>query len=351
MGTFDSELFEGRKRDHLRYALDPAHQAVGLSGLERVHLVHEALPEMDLADVRLQAACLGQPLATPFYVAGMTAGHEAARRINEALAAACHDRGWALGVGSQRRELEGGSLPEWEELRARARDGLFLIANLGITQLIGAEVDRVQGLVESVGARALAIHLNALQECIQPEGTPQFRGALAAVRAICRDLAVPVVVKETGCGMSGSTAGRLADAGARALDVSGLGGTHWGRIEGARGAPASPRSRAAVTFANWGESTVDSVRAARSAAPRCELWASGGVRTGLDAAKLLALGADRVGYARPALEAALAGSDLLRQWMETQEFELRIAMFCSGAGDVAALRQSLRIRPVTGENA
>jgi isopentenyl-diphosphate Delta-isomerase len=341
MGGFDIQLFEGRKRDHLRHALDPAHQAAGLSGLDRVRLVHEALPELDLAEVSVAAPCLGTPLPTPFYVAGMTAGHADAARINRALAAACQERGWALGVGSQRRELEAGErdAPEgWDELRDRARDGLFLIANLGVSQLIGARVASVARLVEGLGARALAIHLNPLQEAIQPEGTPGFRGALAAIRALCRELRVPVVVKETGCGISGPTASRLAEAGARALDVSGLGGTHWGRVEGARAGSGSLQARAAATFADWGMPTVDSVRAAARAAPGCEIWASGGVRTGLDAAKLLALGAGRVGYARPALEAALAGSDVLRQWMELQEFELRIALFCTGCADIGTLR-------------
>jgi isopentenyl-diphosphate Delta-isomerase len=334
--------FEKRKQDHIALALSTANQAVGRSGLESIHLNHEAISDLDFEKIKLGTPCLDMVLPTPFYVAGMTAGHADALSINWMLAQACEDRGWAMGVGSQRRELEAGigasAIDDWKSLR-QGVPHLVLFANIGLSQLIKAKVTDIQRLIESIDAQALCIHLNALQEAIQPEGTPQFKGAWQALETLCRVLSRPVVIKETGCGFHLSTLRRLAQIGPAAVDVSGLGGTHWGRIEGARAGNHSLHQAAAATFANWGEATVDSVLAAREAlSPQTEIWASGGVRSGLDAAKLIALGAHRVGYAKPALEAALTGPIELRRWMELQEYELRIALFCTGAATPAQLR-------------
>lgn len=356
----DFEQFENRKRDHLRFALDPVHQAAGMSGFERIHLVHEALPELDLEEVTLETGCLGTELPTPFYIAGMTAGHAAAPQLNRTLALACAARGWALGVGSQRRDLEsleGGTLDRWVELR-REVPGLFLVANIGLSQLISADPDRVLGLATELGANAIAVHANSLQEALQPEGTPRFKGGLASLSKLCKASRLPIVLKETGCGFSKGTLSRLAGIGLGAVDVSGLGGTHWGRIEGARAleSRADQMAQASHTFADWGEPTSDSVRAAReafaeiplhapaprgagTAAQRPEIWASGGVRSGLDAAKAIAVGAERVGFAKPALEAALAGQEALEAWMKVIEYELKVALFCTGSRGVRALRR------------
>jgi len=250
-----------------------------------------------------------------------------------------------MGVGSQRRELEAGTgdkaIDDWKSLRQEI-PRVALFANIGISQVIKAKVADVRRLVEALGAEALCVHLNALQEVIQPEGTPQFRGAWEALETLCRELGCPVIVKETGCGFHRTTLRRLARIGPvapTAVDVSGLGGTHWGRIEGARAGAHTLHYAAAATFANWGEATVSSVLAARETlGAQTEIWASGGVRSGLDAAKLIALGASRIGYAKPALEAALTGPIELRRWMELLEYELRIALFCSGCATPADLR-------------
>lgn len=335
----DFSRFESRKRDHLRHALDPSNQASGLSRLDSVRLIHEALPEFDFAEVKIDSMCLGKESRTPYFIPGMTAGHADGDTLNRTLAVACSRRGWAMGTGSLRRELEGGEralIHFWRDLR-RGNPDLLLIANLGISQAITADVSRIAELVETIGAGAIAIHANALQECLQPEGTPQFRGSLEALGRIARELSVPVLLKETGCGFSSLTLKRVSGLGLAAVDVSGLGGTHWGRIEGARsketGGETSDRlARAAQVFEDWGISTVDSVKAAVEALDKkTETWASGGVRTGLDAAKLLALGAVQVGFAKPALEAALAGPSALEDWMQQQEFELRVALFCTGS--------------------
>ena len=345
--AMDTLQFEGRKRDHIRHALDPVHQAQGLTGLDRVHLNHEALPDLNFDEVQLDTPCLGRPLKTPFFVAGMTAGHADAASVNRTLAQACAERGWAMGVGSQRRELEeldGGRLDRWTELRADAPK-LVLFANVGISQLIETPMERVAALVDAVSAQALAVHLNPLQEALQTEGTPRFRGAMAALERATRELPVPVVLKETGCGFSRTTLERIASSGIRlgAIDVSGLGGTHWGRIEGTRAGRGSIQGEASVTFGDWGESTVDSVLAAKSILTKTEVWATGGVRSGLDAAKLIALGAHRVGYAKPALEAALAGPEVLRRWMEIQEYELKVALFCTGTRTPGEMRGKERV--------
>ena len=335
--------FEERKQSHIRHALDPRNQALGLSGLDSIHLTHEALPDLNLDEISLSSTCLGRPSRTPFYVAGMTAGHEDAVEINHRLARACEKRGWAMGVGSQRRDFENhsqsASVDQWKKPRDEL-PSLVLFANLGISQIIGAKIERLQSLVQEIEASALVIHLNALQECMQPEGTPHFRGALSAIKTVCRDLGMPVVLKETGCGFSEKTLARLSDVGLAAVDVSGLGGTHWGRIEGARAqdSGSSAQNLAAQTFANWGEPTAKAVVNASRLLKSGEIWASGGVRSGLDAAKLIALGADRVGYAQPALQAVL--ENRLDAWMFQQEFELKVALFCTGNKTPADLRQS-----------
>jgi isopentenyl-diphosphate delta-isomerase len=202
--------------------------------------------------------------------------------------------------------------------------------------LIQTPIERVQKLADDLEASAMIIHLNALQECLQPEGTPQFKGGLKALKKLTRSLSMPVVVKETGCGFSKTTLEKLKDSGVAAVDVSGLGGTHWGRIEGLR----NPTLEAvAETFANWGISTVESVVTAVRSKPSYEVWASGGVRTGLDAAKLIAMGARTVGVAKPILEAALQSEEALDQCMQTIEHELKIALFCTGCRNISELRK------------
>jgi isopentenyl-diphosphate delta-isomerase len=349
----DIAQFEDRKRDHIRHAMDPAHQALGLGGFEQIRLRHEALPDFNFSEVEIHTNCLGQPSKTPFYVAGMTAGHPDAVQLNRMLARACARRGWAMGVGSQRRDLEtarGSGTDQWAILRKEAPE-LVLFANLGISQLAVSDlaelsklIPQIRNLIEDLGARALAIHANALQEVIQPEGTPHFKNSLASLDRLCRDLGCPIILKETGCGFSRATLERLAPLSLAAIDVSGLGGTHWGRIEGARAETDSVHARAARTFADWGVPTAQSVVNARkvfgkSSRSTTAIWASGGVRSGLDAAKLIALGAERVGYAKPALEAALEGEIALDRWMETQEYELRVAMFCTGSRTLQDLRR------------
>jgi isopentenyl-diphosphate delta-isomerase len=184
----------------------------------------------------------------------------------------------------------------------------------------------------------MIIHTNPLQEVMQPEGTPQFHGSLEAIHRLARELPVPVIVKETGCGFSQRTLERLNDSGIAAVDVAGFGGTHWGRVEGSRSQPQTMEYLAAETFKDWGIGTVDSLLNGLQAKPDYQLWASGGVRSGLDAAKLLAVGADMVGFAKPLMEAALLSTEAILQKMEQYEHELKIALFCTGAANIASLQ-------------
>lgn len=330
--------FETRKRDHIQLAMEDRNQATGLSGLDRVHLIHEALPDLDLSDISIEAQSLQQTFRTPFYVCSMTAGHEGGVELNTRLAKACEKNGWPMGVGSQRRQLfDPAAREEWQRIRTAAPEAQFW-GNIGIAQLITIPVSKVRELYESLDAVAMIVHLNALQECMQPEGTPQFKGGYQAIERLVKELRVPIIVKETGCGMSLTTMKRLADCGVSALDVSGLGGTHWGRIEGRRSNENDKLSRVAETFKDWGVSTARSVVLAQKIERPAEVWASGGVRTGLDAGKLISLGARMVGFAKPALASAIKGEEALNNWMEQIEYELRVAMFCTGSASLESLK-------------
>ena len=333
--------FEKRKKDHIELSMKPENQAIGLSGFDRVELEHEALPDLDFSEISLETSILGQKLKTPLYINSMTAGHADAVALNAMMAEVCEARGWMMGVGSQRRQLEDSAkTTEWKTLRKRAPKAL-LIGNIGIAQAIKADPKAIQELVESINAQALFIHLNALQECMQPEGTPEFKGGLKAIKKLSSKIKVPVIIKETGCGFSLKTLKTLKNSGIHGVDISGLGGTHWGRIEGARADKNSAQSCAAKTFENWGIGTIQSMMNGIKTSQRgYELWASGGVRTGLDAAKLLAMGAQAVGFAKPAMEHALQGKAALNEWMAKTEYELKTAMFCTGSSSIKKLKKA-----------
>jgi len=306
-------------------------------------LIHDSLPDLNLNEIRLDSVALGKIHATPFFIAGMTAGHPDAKVINERLARAAAARGWMMGLGSQRRELDTDFKDAPLISIRKNHPDLTLISNLGIAQVIelseSGKWNLLLDLLERSGASALAVHLNPLQEAIQMEGTPRFKNGAHALEQLLSRVKIPVILKETGSGMSRRFLARIASLPVAAVDVSGLGGTHWGRVEGMRADEASPSRRFGATFSNWGVPTAESILNAKVAfeSRPIEIWASGGIRTGLDAAKCIALGANRVGFARPALEAALSGEKALEQWMESVESELRIALFCTNSAKVSEL--------------
>ena len=330
---FDFKQFEKRKAEHIKFALADENQATGLSGLDTLHLAHEAIPDLDFNEVTLSTYRLGNPTPTPFLVSAMTAGHKQAIEINRRLMQACQEKNWVMGVGSQRRQLnDSHAALEWRTLR-QATPNVVLYGNLGLAQLIMTPITDLERLIESLQAEAMIIHCNPLQECIQPEGTPQFKGSWQALESLCKQLSVPVIVKETGCGFSYKTLKRLNTLGVAAVDLSGLGGTHWGRIEGDR-TVLSQQQQTAKTFRNWGISTVEALSNAIKLNPSYEIWASGGIRSGLDAAKLLAFGAQTIGLAKPLLQAALNGTEAIIDLMNTVEYELKTALFCTGNANI-----------------
>ncbi|MBA2711012.1 MAG: type 2 isopentenyl-diphosphate Delta-isomerase [Tatlockia sp.] len=333
--------FEKRKQDHIDLALMQDNQASEFNVFDNWSLVHEALPDLDFDDIQISSQRFQREVPSPFFVSSMTAGHRGAISINHNLIEACAESGWAMGVGSQRRELtDHGAAQEWRALR-RSFPKVSLFSNLGIAQIIELPISQIQNLIEALEAEALIIHCNPLQEAIQPEGTPQFKGGLAALAKLVSVFDLPIIVKETGCGFSVSTLQRLNDIGVQAVDVSGLGGTHWGRIEGHRAAEGSIKQKTAITFRNWGIDTVQSVLNALSIDPKFEIWGSGGVRNGLDAAKLIALGANSVGFAKPMLNAALQDSKQVFELMQAIEYELKVAMFCTGSAALSELKDKL----------
>ena len=335
----DYNQFETRKQDHIELALMQANQAHELNTFDKIFLMHEALPDIDFNEISIGSERFGSAVRTPFMVGSMTAGHRDAVPINQHLIAACAESGWAMGVGSQRRELTDGKAAfEWQPLRRDYPD-VCLFSNLGIAQLIGTPLSQIQRLTDALQANALIIHCNPLQECIQPEGTPTFKGCWDALANLVKALPLPVVVKETGCGFSSSTLTRLNNIGVAAVDVSGLGGTHWGRIEGHRAVNEPIRHKASATFHNWGIDTVQSVCDAYALNPTFEIWGSGGVRHGLDAAKLFALGATTVGFAKPMLNAALHTKEDVLAVMASIEYELKVAMFCTGSRIISDLKE------------
>jgi isopentenyl-diphosphate delta-isomerase len=331
---------EQRKRDHIRINLEEAvqHREVR-TGLERYRFVHNALPELNLDAIDLSTTFLGHRLRAPLLVSSMTGGVEGGWELTRRLASAAQALGVAIGVGSQRAAIEDASLARWYRVRNVAPD-VLLFANLGAVQLnYGYGIAECRRAVDMIGADALILHLNPVQEALQPEGNRGWSGLLSRIAAVCDAIEVPVVVKEVGFGISGRVARLLADAGVAAIDVSGAGGTSWSAVEYHRASNDRIR-RMSETFIDWGTPTATSLRMAREAVPDVPLIASGGLRTGLDAAKAVALGADLAGFAAPMLRAAAEGEDAAIELLATIADELRLAMFGAGAGTIEALRSA-----------
>jgi isopentenyl-diphosphate delta-isomerase len=332
-----------RKDDHIRINLQENVQFPHVTtGLEHYRFVHQALPELDLPAVDTGVTLFGKQLAAPILVSSMTGGTEQAGLINRNLAAAAQQQRVAMGVGSQRAGIERGAAAQTFRVREVAPD-VLLLANLGAVQFnYGYTVDECRRAVEMIGADALILHLNPLQEAVQPEGDVNWRGLLHKIEQVCARLGKPVVVKEVGWGISREAARRLIEAGVQAIDVAGAGGTSWSQVEMYR-APSERLRRLAGAFADWGIPTADSLLAARAVRrelqrPDVHLFASGGIRNGQEIAKCVALGADLVGLASPFLKKAVAGAEEVAEEMDILTTELRITMFCSGACDLPALR-------------
>lgn len=329
-----------RKLDHVRIVLDENVAAKGVStDFGRYRMPHEALPELDMHAIQLTTTFLGKTLNAPILISSMTGGAHDVTAINTALAHAAQALGIAMGVGSQRAAIGNPDLASTYRIRHIAPD-VLLFANLGAVQLnYGYGVSECQRAVDMIEADALILHLNPLQEAVQPEGNTDFSGLLPKIAEVCRLLTVPVIVKEVGNGIGPATARRLIEAGVAAIDVAGAGGTSWSEVERFRHTQERT-ARTAGAFADWGIPTSQAIRQVRHALPGIPLVGSGGIRSGVDVAKAIALGANLVGTAKPALVAAVdaTGGDAVITELQGIINELRIAMFCSGCADLTALR-------------
>lgn len=337
----DSTVHEKRKADHIRINLDEDVSFKGVStGLERYTFMHQALPELDLAQIDTSLTLFGRRLNSPLLISSMTGGTAEAGEINRTLAAAAQEVGIAMGLGSMRAAIEDTSLADTYQVRQVAPD-ILLFANLGAVQLnYGYGLDECRRAVDMCQADALILHFNVLQEAVQPEGDGNFAGLLAKVEHICRHLPVPVIAKEVGWGFSRRAAEALAGAGVAAIDVAGAGGTSWSQVEMYR-APTARHARVAGAFIDWGIPTADSIRFCREAAPTLPIFASGGIRNGIDVAKSIALGTHIAGIAGDFLQAADSGGVAgVVELAETITDELRVAMFCAGAADLASLQET-----------
>lgn len=337
------ESLTNRKADHIRINLEEDVQSGVTNGLEMYRFVHQALPELNLTDVDTRTQFLGKSLAAPLLISSMTGGTEHARKINRTLAAAAQQAGIAMGLGSQRAAIEQPELGISFRVRDVAPD-ILLFANLGAVQLNYAyTVEHCRRAVEMIEADALILHFNALQEALQPEGDTRFAGLLKKVETVCRMLPVPVIAKEVGWGFSEEAARLLASAGIAAIDVAGAGGTSWSQVEMFRHDDPALQ-RVAAAFRDWGIPTAESIQLVRNGAPNLPVIASGGLRTGIDIAKCLALGASIGGLAGPFLRAAVDGVDAVSARIDQLIHELRVCMFAAGAGDIAALKAIRLVR-------
>lgn len=345
MSNTDPGISE-RKADHIELC---AKGDVGFhrktTMLELVDLVHDALPELALDEIDTSVTIMGKKLRAPIFISAMTGGTAKARDINRELAGIAEERGYGFGLGSQRAMLRG-DRDDTYQVRDVAPNALIL-GNIGAVQARELSTDAVQDLIGRVGADALCVHMNPAQEIVQPGGDRYFAGALGAMERLAEELSVPVVAKETGCGIGPKTAKRISRAGVKHIDVSGAGGTSWVAVETERAA-AGARSLG-LALREWGVPTAASVMIAKKTRPRFEtIIATGGIQSGVDAAKAIVLGAHAAGLARPVLQALVnGGRDGALRFLAQVEAEIRAVMLLVGAGSVRALRKAPYV--MTGE--
>lgn len=327
-----------RKSDHIRINLEEDVRSGLTTGLERYRFRHRALPELDLDSVSLSQELFGRRLEAPILISSMTGGTQEAAAINQRLAQAAQQTGVAMGVGSQRAAIEQPEIAYTFQVRRAAPD-VLLFANLGAVQLnYGYGPDECRRAVDMIEADALILHLNALQEAVQPEGDTRFKGLARRIEVVCKALPVPVIAKEVGWGFSEGDIRLLAEAGVAAIDVAGAGGTSWSQVEMHRSQTESQK-RLAAAFVNWGVPTSEAILEVRRLAPQMTVIASGGLRSGVDIAKCLALGAQLGGMASPFLKAAARSVEDVILTVNELRREIQVCMFAAGAGDLGSLQR------------
>jgi isopentenyl-diphosphate delta-isomerase len=328
---------EERKADHIKINLEKDVHSALTSGLEKYRFVHEALPELNLDKVNTSLELFHKWLHASILISSMTGGTDQARTFNLRLAEAAQSARIAMGVGSQRAALEDPKQAGSFQVRKVAPD-ILLFANIGAVQLnYGYTIDHCRRAVDMIGADALYLHLNPLQEAVQDAGETNFVGLAKKIEVVCRKLEVPVVAKEVGWGISERTAKLLANCGVSAIDVAGAGGTSWSQVEMHR-APDEFTRELAATFVGWGIPTAESILNVKKAAPNMMVFASGGIKDGLDIAKCIALGATLGGMAGPFLKAAAISTDKVVETIRLIARQIQVTMFASGVGKLEGLK-------------
>ena len=332
-----------RKADHIKINLEQDVRSALTTGLEHYRFIHEALPELDLETVDTTLSLFGKKLNAPILISSMTGGTEEAGEINRRLAEAAQECGVAMGVGSQRAALEDPKqIPTYAIARKVAPD-ILLFANLGTVQLnYGYTIDHCRRAVDMLHADALILHLNPLQEAVQAGGDTNFAGLARKIETVCKKLEVPVIVKEVGWGISERTAKILAECGVAAIDVAGAGGTSWSQVEMHR-APDEFTRQLAATFVGWGIPTAESIFNVKKASPVMSIFASGGLKDGLDIAKCIALGATLGGMAGQFLKAAAISTKKTIELIKLTKKQIEVTMFATGAGELKLLDGKLAL--------
>ncbi|MFD1361176.1 type 2 isopentenyl-diphosphate Delta-isomerase [Lentibacillus salinarum] len=338
-----NEGINKRKTEHIRLCLNDNVEGVNKStGLEGISFIHNALPEINFADIEMDTRFLDKPINAPFLVSSMTGGSELAEKINQNLAKAAEEKGWAVALGSTRALLESDAHQESFLIRKHAPT-VPLIANIGAVQLnYGYGAEECQRIVDMTGADSIVLHFNPLQEAVQDEGDLNFEHLLPKIEEVCSTLDVPVGAKEVGFGIDGTIAKKLYDAGISYIDVAGAGGTSWSQVEKLRSNDPLKKA-AAEAFNNWGIPTKDCIVSVRSALPDVPVVSSGGMKTGMDAAKALTIGADVIGFARKLLQAATESAQAVVETMDQIELELKMTMFGVGAKTLDELKNTKRV--------
>ncbi|WP_010285128.1 type 2 isopentenyl-diphosphate Delta-isomerase [Bacillus timonensis] len=339
-----ANTIEQRKSQHIQITLNEKVTGDSIStGLESYRFLHNALPEIDFDDISIETNFLGFQCKTPFLISSMTGGTALAETINRNLAIAAEERGWALALGSTRALLDSdGHFSSF--LMRKYAPSVPLIANLGAVQFnYGYGIEECRKIIEMTEADMLVLHLNSIQEVLQDRGDTNFKGLLEKIEQLCSTLEVPVGVKEVGWGIDGQTAKKLVKAGVTFIDVAGAGGTSWSQVEKFRVEDQIKRV-AAEAFSEWGIPTAESIQLVRGEIENQPLIASGGMQTGLDGAKAIALGADLVGFGRSILKEATQCVEDVLEVMKVREMELQMSMFGIGAQTIEELKGNPRLK-------
>jgi isopentenyl-diphosphate Delta-isomerase len=346
-----AEETQKRKSDHIRICLEEKAQTKeATTGLEDINFVHKALPEIDKKKIDLLTFLFGHKFSAPLIVGAMTGGTAEAEKINANIAQAVESLGLGMGVGSQRAAIENPKLIETFAIARKRAPNAFLIANIGGVQLVhGYGLKEVKKAVEMIDANAVAVHLNTLQEAVQPEGQTSFEGVLSKIGEVAGNLDVPVIVKETGCGIAAEEAKKLEDAGVKAIDVGGVGGTSFAAVEYYRTEEEKSVQRfLGEAFWDWGIPTAASL-AEVAQTVKIPIIASGGLRDGSDMAKSLALGASLGSLSQPILQTAVRSEAETEKLLSLLIEELRNVMFLVGANNVEKLLKAPLV--ITGKTA